>query len=155
MTFPAIAAPDPSSLVERPEVGHATFVTDSDRLPAIVDMLQPVIAQLSGKDLRIASTALNWLPEYASCSPGHIELAFPLTARKALTIVIQWGFDEKSGVRWQDPDVAEMNEVLSTRRESADPFATPLIVPSWPLAWQAVCQLIQEVRPNSISFESY
>lgn len=155
MTFPPIAAQHSPNLPESPVVGPAANFTDADRLLAIVAMMRPVIAQLSGNDLRIASTALNWLPEYASSSPGHIELAFPLTTRKELNIVIQWGFDQKTGPRWKNPDVEEMNEILSARRESADPFATPLIVPSWPIAWQTVCQLIQEVGPKSISFEYY
>lgn len=123
--------------------------TDEERVIVILERLSSVLSQLKGKPLKLCSARLDWLPEFAANNPGHLELAFPLKEKKILTIAIQWNLGPKNA--WEYPDMGALLEILSSTRETADPFEAPISVPSWPLAWQLTCKIINETQPSTLT----
>jgi hypothetical protein len=126
--------------------------TDEEKVMEIFERLSPILSQLKGRPLQLCSARLDWLPQFAANHPGHLELAFPLAERKILTIAIQWNLGPKDA--WEYPDVITLLEILNPTRETADPFEAPISVPSWPLAWQLACKIIDETQPSTLTTHS-
>ena len=141
----------PVSAEHQPEIFVSSAPSiEGARLDRIMADLEPLLAHLRGRPLELCSGKVPWLPEVETPCIGHLELGFPLTERKTLTIAIQWGLKSSQSVgTWESPDVVHLLSILSPDVLSADPFESPIVVPSWLTAWSLTCRIVEVLKPSS------